>query len=89
MSVRLMAHKYAYYVKNEAYIKDITYDLEEKGWYRFGRELGLLEEEETSPCIDFDHEHPMAGDGKILGEYYITSKMTPEVEDLMKRYRQE
>lgn len=89
MSVRLMAMKYAYYVKSDQFVSDLNYDLSEKDWYRFGRELGLLEEDETSPCIDFDVEHPMAEDGKILAEYYLTHKSTPKSDDLMKRYKQE
>lgn len=90
MSVRLMAMKYAYYVKNDQFVDDLNYDLSEKDWYRFGRELGLLEVDETSPCIDFDWEHPMAQDAKILGEYYLNRCVSnPEVEDLFKRYKQE
>lgn len=84
-----MAMKYAYYVKDEGFVDDLNYDLSEKDWYRFGRQLGLLDEEETSPCIDFDWEHPMASDARILGDYYLTRKSNPEVEDLFKRYKQE
>lgn len=67
-TIRLLAHKYAYYVANEPYIKDITYDGEEKSWYVMGRALGVLKEDETSPCIDFDLKHPLAQKGIKLAK---------------------
>lgn len=90
LSIRLMAMKYAYYVRNENFVSDLNYDMSEKDWFRFGRKLGLLEEEETSPCLDFDWAHPMAADAKILGDYYLGGcRDNPEYLDLMKRYKQD
>lgn len=89
MTLRLMAHKYAYYVHGEAYLKDVTYDLEEKGWHRFGVELGLLNDDEHSPCIDFDWNHPMAQDAKVLSEWYIVGGEPPKsVLDILTKYGQ-
>jgi len=62
-TIRLMAHKYAYYVLNGHFVEDIPYDMEEKTWYIMGIALGLLKEDETSPCIDFDYNHPLANEG--------------------------
>lgn len=59
-TVRLMAHKYAYYILGGHYIDDAGYDVEERSWYVMGRALGLLEPDETSPCIGWDETHPMA-----------------------------
>ena len=71
-TVRLMAFKYAYYILGEEIVKDQTYDQEEKGWYVMGRAMGLLAEDETSPCVGFDESHPKAKEGiefalKLLG----------------------
>jgi hypothetical protein len=65
-TVRLMCHKYAYYVKSIQFVEDIAYDGEEKGWFIMGRALGLLKEDETSPCVDFDPTHPKADEGIAL-----------------------
>lgn len=65
-TVRLLAHKYAYYIKNCHFIVDIAYDGEEKSWYIMGRALGLLKEDETSPCVDFNENHPLAKEGIAL-----------------------
>lgn len=59
-TLRLLASKYAYYILDNNFIKDVAYDLEEKDWYVMGRALGKLDEDETSPCLDFDYNHPMA-----------------------------
>lgn len=59
-TIRLLAHKWAYYVHNRHYVEDLTYDREEYGWYVMGRALGLLSEDETSPCVDFDGKHVLA-----------------------------
>lgn len=67
-TVRLMAHKYAYYVCDNPYLDDVAYDLEEKGWYVMGRALGLLKEDEISPCIDFDHNHAFSEKGIELAK---------------------
>lgn len=61
-TIRLLAHKYAYYVMNGHFISDGAYDGEEKSWYVMGRALGLLKEDETSPCVDFDTKHPLASE---------------------------
>jgi hypothetical protein len=65
-TVRLMAHKYAYYILSTEFIKDIAYDGEEKSWFVMGRALGLLKEDETSPCVDFDPHHPKAEAGVAM-----------------------
>lgn len=67
-TIRLMAMKYAYYVLNEEIIKDYAYDIEEKCWYVMGIALGLLKEDEVSPCVDFDEKHPKAADGIALAK---------------------
>ena len=59
-TIRLLAHKWAYYVHSKDFICDVGYDGEEKSWYIMGRALGHLKEDETSPCIDFDKRHPLA-----------------------------
>jgi len=84
-TLRLLAHKYAYYVLSTNYIKDVTYDLEEKQWFTLGRELGMLNEEETSPCIDFDHEHTLAIFAKELSEYYVGSGNTDKINEFFIR----
>jgi hypothetical protein len=61
-TVRLLAHKYAYYVLNGNYISDMGYDIEERDWFMMGRMLGQLAPDETSPCIDFDVNHPLAAE---------------------------
>lgn len=62
-TVRLMAHKYAYYVLSGHFISDHGYDREEKSWYIMGRALGHLKEDEITPCVDFDEKHPLAKEG--------------------------
>jgi len=59
-TVRLLAFKYAYYVLDKHIVEDITYDGEEKNWYNMGIALGVLKEDETSPCVGFDASHPLA-----------------------------
>lgn len=71
MTLRLMAAKYAYYILSEPYIKDYAYDDDERAWFALGRKLGLLKEDEISPCIDFDFKHPLAEDAKLLGTYLV------------------
>lgn len=67
-TVRLMAHKYGYYVASDPLVSDATYDVEEKGWYCMGLALGLLKDDETSPCVGFDDTHAMAKAGQELYE---------------------
>lgn len=67
-TVRLMAHKYAYYVCHNNFVSDYAYDFEEKSWYVMGRALGFLKEDETSPCVDYDPKHPYAEEGRKLAE---------------------
>lgn len=59
-TIRLMAFKYAYYVMDKHIVEDITYDGEEKTWYIMGTTLGVLKDDETSPCVGFDRTHPLA-----------------------------
>lgn len=70
-----MAHKYAYYKLNTEFISDIGYDHEEKSWYVMGRALGLLKEDEISPCIDYDENHPLAIEGQKLAEMLLKRKV--------------
>lgn len=62
-TVRLLAHKYIYYVESKQFVDDVAYDCEEETWFVMGRALGLLTEDETSPCVDFDEKHPLAKEG--------------------------
>lgn len=73
-TIRLMAGKYAYYVESEEFMTDTAYDLCEKGWYCMGRALGVLKEDETSPCLDFDPKHPYAQKGIELAERFIKKR---------------
>lgn len=59
-TVRPLAAKYAYYVLDRPYLKDVSYDGSEQGWYIMGRALGVLNEDETSPCVGFNEKHPLA-----------------------------
>jgi len=73
-TVRLLCHKYAYYVLSEQTVKDVTYDLEERHWFQMGRALGVLREDETSPCVDFDPAHPLASEGISLAKKLLRIK---------------
>ena len=88
MTLRLLAHKYAYYILSTNYIKDATYDLEEKNWFRFGRELGLLAEDETSPCVGFNFNHPLAKDAATLARYLVKPSDRAIYEALLIKYEQ-
>lgn len=66
--IKLMACKYAYYVKDNPYKKDEAYDILEHCWYVMGRALGDLEEDETSPCVGWDSGHRSAKKGMELAE---------------------
>ncbi len=61
-TIRLLASKYAYYECSNPYEKDMAYDLREKDWFIMGRALGLLAEDETSPCVDWNPDHPFAAE---------------------------
>ena len=65
-TIRILAHKYLYYVLSQSIIRDETYDILEKIWYVMGRALGILKEDETSPCIDFDTNHVYAKQAEEL-----------------------
>lgn len=69
-TVRLLAHKYAYYVLCKPYIKDYAYDGEEESWYIMGRALGKLNEDEITPCVDFDWSHSLAKEAMKLAKKY-------------------
>ena len=73
-TIRLMAAKYAYYICSEEFITDTAYDIAEKGWYCMGRALGVLAEDETSPCLDFDPKHPYAEKGIELANRFIKKR---------------
>jgi hypothetical protein len=62
-TVRLLSHKYAYYVLDNPYVSDTTYDSEEQGWYVMGIALGSISRTDTSPCVGFDYNHPLANEG--------------------------
>ena len=87
-TLRLMAAKYAYYIRAEPYLKDIGYDMAEKEWFKMGRELGLLKEDETSPCIDFDEKHELAKDAKLLGNYLIKPTYSCIYQIILHKYKQ-
>lgn len=67
-TIKVMAAKYAYYVESNPYKDDVAYDILEKDWYIMGRALGVLNEDETSPCVDFNEKHPMAAKGIELAK---------------------
>lgn len=67
-TTRLLAAKYAYYILGESFLKDITYDCEEKVWYIMGRAFNILKEDETSPCIEWDENHFLAKDAMKLAK---------------------
>jgi hypothetical protein len=77
-TVRLMTHKYLYYILNDQATDDTSYDYLEKEWYIIGRALGTLKEDETSPCVDFDYNHKLANEAIELankwGYYRIKKK---------------
>ena len=87
MTLRLLGAKYAYYILSNNYIKDVTYDLEEKQWFKFGRELNLLVEDETSPCIDFDFNHELAKDAELLAKFLTDNKYRCVYEILLHKYK--
>lgn len=64
--IHLMAMKYAYYVVGIPYVKDVTYDGVERSWYIMGRALGILNENETSPCVGFDENHKYAKRARLI-----------------------
>lgn len=70
-TIRLMAAKYAYYILSESFITDDAYDICEGQWYVMGRALGILEEDETSPCIDWNKDHPYAQQGIELANKFL------------------
>lgn len=74
VTVRLLAFKYAYYVHNKTLIDDCAYDYEEKDWYVMGIALNLIKEDETSPCVDFDYNHPLAKEGISLANRFLKIK---------------
>lgn len=61
LTINLLKLKYEYYVLDETSASDAVYDSLERHWYKLGRELDLLKEDETSPCVGFDYNHPLAG----------------------------
>lgn len=67
-TVRLLAAKYAYYELAKPFIEDLAYDGEEESWYVMGRALGHLKEDETSPCVDWNANHPLAQEGIELAK---------------------
>lgn len=71
-TIRVMAAKYAYYKTDRQFLTDAAYDTAEKCWYIMGRALGVLNEDETSPCIDYDEKHEYANEGKELAMKFIS-----------------
>jgi hypothetical protein len=74
-TVRLMTHKYLYYILHDAVIDDTSYDFLEKGWFIMGRGLGVLNEDETSPCVDFDYNHKLANEAIELANKWGYNKI--------------
>lgn len=70
-TLRLMAAKYAYYELSNPYLDDLAYDILEKSWHIMGLALGLLTEDMSAPCIDWDKNHPMASEAIILANKLI------------------
>ena len=70
-TIRLLAFKYAYYVKGETLVKDQTYDNEEQSWYVMGAALGYLKEDETSPCVGWGSGHKWAKEAVQLAESFL------------------
>lgn len=70
-TIRLMCHKYLYYICAESIQSDEGYDAEERDWFIMGRALGFLREDETSPCVGFNEEHPYAAAGKEMAQGFI------------------
>lgn len=68
LTIELLSAKYAYYVKSRSYFSDYNYDMLEKSWEFLGK---ALNREETSPCIDFDKNHPLASKAiEVYKKYY-------------------
>ncbi len=61
-TVAILAAKYSYYERDCEFWEDMRYDIREKTWYIMGRALGILAEDETSPCVGFDYNQPLAGE---------------------------
>lgn len=62
-TIRLICFKYAYYVSDKDLVNDNQYDIEEFNWYLIGRAIGKLRNDETTPCVGFDENHPMTKKG--------------------------
>lgn len=75
LTVRLLAHKYAYYVESKHFIDDFAYDGLENSWRIMGTALGYLAPGDISPCIDFDYNHPLANEGIELARSLKTRKI--------------
>lgn len=67
-TIRILAMKYEYYILNKTHFKDHVYDMGEKLWYIMGIALGNLKEDETSPCVGFDENHPLSKEAIKLAE---------------------
>lgn len=70
-TLRLMSFKYGYYIMCKVLEHDRVYDTHERTWFQLGRKLGILTEEQTSPCIDFDFAHPMARRAEKYAKAYF------------------
>lgn len=67
-TIKVLAAKHAYYVLNNPYLDDLGYDLMEYNWYVMGRALELVEQDEHTPCVDFDESHPLAKEAIELSQ---------------------
>ncbi len=70
-TIRILAHKYLYYIHSAPIVEDKAYDIEEKSWYIMGRALEVITEDQTSPCVDFDLSHPLAEEAIKIAERYL------------------
>lgn len=72
-TVRVLMHKYLYYECGEQINSDYAYDIQEQSWYVMHLAYGG-DAQETSPCVGFDFNHPLAKVAEFAGEYWFQSK---------------
>lgn len=73
-TIYILAAKYAYYTTSKCFIDDMAYDISERSWYIMGRALGVLREDETSPCVGWDEYHPYAKEAVELANKLMRGK---------------
>lgn len=63
LTIKLLQHKYEYYVLFDTVISDHEYDKLEREWEKMGIELGI-DMDNYPNWIGFDENHPLAGNIK-------------------------